>query len=1120
MSSFPDLLTSFDDAVQALKVKLSQDPSSSTTYNGELIQSIAKDVNDRWAAIQSLVDSALVFDTKALMDDYTPTPNAEGFYPLAKVWNDTDASNNGTYGWDGSWSKSKILEVENSAVSNIIADPCQRYAMSVGWALKAPHQSTPGSPGYIGIGKPVWEGISSGTKVLNDPDSPFYGGYTLDIGGNVDKWSLVSNAGLKAGDKLHCTGIVTNLDAGSQTRMTAFLRTYDGTDSYPVLVSGSALTFEGSTGTVKLEVILDVPAIPDDIDLYVMFRIETEGTLTGTRKIHGLAAGINGTPDFREAENTGLPAFKALGTLPNLYFDPDCTRRVLIGLDEDEYGDKPVADAGSPSGFALRVEGISETLTTKFPVDELGLQNGKWTFLRLKLRANVYTSALFALRDRDGTALYSRPIGVLHGTPDKAVDNEDVTLIFYLDYPSGDWSEVDRVEIIYTTGQTAVLPDPEFAIYEQGIAQSASPYMGTPDFIPSLAKQVRGNPENLMPDPCNVQYAEGLNTHFGRSKWRSNPQVIDDLPSNPFNAPCVGGAVKWSDQDVAWDVLNMKEGNTLFVRLGIVARSNGGAGRVGLNFYARAGDDSVIATSGTVYQYFPNDDQYHYVEIEEQLEVTAEMEANAALVMLRNYSVTGDSDEQYIVCTFVGKRAYTGRLEYTSRLADLRAVATSVTETGVKTIPLPSQMGILEGPDSETSMYFSNIFGVSYWPDDMYLQIDGAYGQHFEHMLRFRDGESGMPSNNENFNMTWRLRSLADSTDVTSKQVNVTAVNPANGGSQVRYCAIGDSITRDGSYAKQVQDVLLDAASVGTRRYSGEDFAREGRGGWKWEHYHSRYGVTNTVDSPFMFPVNVSGDMYFGNTDNWKKIITEDPTGYDYAGFQDAARDFVDGGAYKYDAGTGYRLNPPTGAHMIDPSYPEGQQLRMYDGANWVIATDPTQDWEFSWGKYLQQTAYAHAGGKPTHVSLMSVANDFLGTDSMTDAAWTPWKERTDKLIASVHADDPSTKVIIVLGILGSAQAAAYENRYPCERFNEVVRDHARRVLDEYDTADMRSNNVYVSPMYINLDYNYGFDTNNISVNKYVAETFSVPGNMLHPNSIGHKMMGDIMAATIQRWRS
>ena len=131
MSSFPDLLIAFEEAVEALKVKLSQNASSSTTYNGEFIQSIAKDLDDRWAAIQALVDSALVFETKALMDAYTPTADAEGFYPLAKVWNDTEA-NSGVYGYSGgAWTKTVYsYDIANTVDSTVTSSAVSGAAVA------------------------------------------------------------------------------------------------------------------------------------------------------------------------------------------------------------------------------------------------------------------------------------------------------------------------------------------------------------------------------------------------------------------------------------------------------------------------------------------------------------------------------------------------------------------------------------------------------------------------------------------------------------------------------------------------------------------------------------------------------------------------------------------------------------------------------------------------------------------------------------------------------------------------------------------------------------------------------------------------------------------------------
>lgn len=95
MSSFPDLLTSFEEAVEALKVKLSQDASKSTTYNGELIQSIAKDIDDRWVPLQAMIEGRAAYETKSDL----PVVPPEGIV-LAEVWN--DGTDNGLYGWTGS----------------------------------------------------------------------------------------------------------------------------------------------------------------------------------------------------------------------------------------------------------------------------------------------------------------------------------------------------------------------------------------------------------------------------------------------------------------------------------------------------------------------------------------------------------------------------------------------------------------------------------------------------------------------------------------------------------------------------------------------------------------------------------------------------------------------------------------------------------------------------------------------------------------------------------------------------------------------------------------------------------------------------------------------------------
>jgi hypothetical protein len=77
---------------------------SDANVAGAITQVVA-DIDSKWAAIQALVDSSLVFETKAQLDAYVPTVNSNGQCPVAKVWNDVIIEYNQLYGWDSSSSQ-------------------------------------------------------------------------------------------------------------------------------------------------------------------------------------------------------------------------------------------------------------------------------------------------------------------------------------------------------------------------------------------------------------------------------------------------------------------------------------------------------------------------------------------------------------------------------------------------------------------------------------------------------------------------------------------------------------------------------------------------------------------------------------------------------------------------------------------------------------------------------------------------------------------------------------------------------------------------------------------------------------------------------------------------------
>ncbi len=116
---------SFSDFMNSSGVSFTDFMAQANTDVSTAVAQVIADIDSKWAAVQALVDSSLVFETKAAMDAYVPTADANGFYPVAKVWND-DIEVNGAYGWSSSslvWSKydddiySRFVEITNAITS-------------------------------------------------------------------------------------------------------------------------------------------------------------------------------------------------------------------------------------------------------------------------------------------------------------------------------------------------------------------------------------------------------------------------------------------------------------------------------------------------------------------------------------------------------------------------------------------------------------------------------------------------------------------------------------------------------------------------------------------------------------------------------------------------------------------------------------------------------------------------------------------------------------------------------------------------------------------------------------------------------------------------------------------
>ncbi|MDF5045527.1 SGNH/GDSL hydrolase family protein [Vibrio parahaemolyticus] len=199
MSSFPDLLTSFEEAVEALKIKLSQNESASGTYNGGPIQSIAKDVEDRFAALSALAQGRLTYKTKAEMDSAGAPPVEQ----LAEVWNDTTPEYNGLYGWDGAvW----VIAPYSSTINKILKD----------------NRTSPIT------GKAVWDiqtlrALGKNRFSKNDAERGYlpvlapYDGVVIDVTNKAWTSGFIYVGDLSVGDKLYINGLVGDSYARAYT---------------------------------------------------------------------------------------------------------------------------------------------------------------------------------------------------------------------------------------------------------------------------------------------------------------------------------------------------------------------------------------------------------------------------------------------------------------------------------------------------------------------------------------------------------------------------------------------------------------------------------------------------------------------------------------------------------------------------------------------------------------------------------------------------------------------------------------------------------------------------------------------------------------------------------------
>lgn len=434
----------------------------------------------------------------------------------------------------------------------------------------------------------------------------------------------------------------------------------------------------------------------------------------------------------------------------------------------------------------------------------------------------------------------------------------------------------------------------------------------------------------------------------------------------------------------------------------------------------------------------------------------------------------------------------------------------------IESLLLPRQLYILQGTSAQIgryNLYFKNVLLSNSKVNT--INLDASSGQMLTGRWLYKDVfENGQLQNNH-FSLSLKATS-SDGTTSLNKTMNVDIIDKTNK-TPVRLLAIGDSLTRAGIYLTQIKNNLPNVETVGTRLYPGEDYPREGRGGWTFERYFKNIN-SKDLDSPFVFPVDVDGYHYKGNTRDWQSICYTNPKYYLYDGFQKIARGWSDTGAYLYDE-NGYYKHPEIGDVMVDPTRPEGQQWVEWNGFSWETRPVQPTAFEFNFTKYMQRFADAFPNGAPTHVSILLGTNDFGVANGFNNVA--EYLSYYKEAISSIHTYDPNIKVLVCTLPLGPNETMIDDYNWRYTRFDRNTKLATYYLLKTFDTDEALLQNTYIAPMHLNLDTTNGFDYKEATTQlNGAAATVRVPVNSIHPNNtVGQLQMGDALSSIIQKTR-
>ncbi|HAX97250.1 MAG TPA: hypothetical protein DCY35_12150 [Prolixibacteraceae bacterium] len=434
-------------------------------------------------------------------------------------------------------------------------------------------------------------------------------------------------------------------------------------------------------------------------------------------------------------------------------------------------------------------------------------------------------------------------------------------------------------------------------------------------------------------------------------------------------------------------------------------------------------------------------------------------------------------------------------------------------------IVLPRRIYTLQGDTDnieQLNIYFRNIITGYY--EDKIVDVKCKYGKLYKDFWRF---ENGGPIINQNipedgsFDLQIILRDY--DFNIIKEASTTIQIIPNNPREMCYVLCLGDSIT-GGNFIQHMQDKLYKVQSVGIKTLDNGISCREGRGGWSAKTYMYITNPGSPWDevyrSPFMFPEGIEGRKFWGNTTFWRKVTVEEPTAYDFIGYQRIARGWKEEDApYLFDI-NGYPQNPLVGDVVFDLDKTKGENFLQWNGHEWMLM-DPQPKWELSFKKYMERYSDAFIKDgilyNPDIVSIMLGANDIQSFEDLDD-----YIANLEKLIFSIKEYDTDIKVIINMPTSGSIAGALYKNS---EYYRRLMQEGGKRILEKWDNDLSLNNKIYTGYMLIGVDPVYGFGAREVPAFKYSKMNIIDMGDLAHLSKEGHMQMGDLLAGIVQKIR-